>query len=227
MRLDEAETPAHIARRIAERRGRAGDDHLERFSIDPLGAIEHVRAYPGGVARAVIIQDVADALAIVAALRVELDRHELALIKIGRKQRLSWAELARLLGLKSRQAAEQRKLRLDEAGAGETRSEVAARGRLRGKETEPAWIARHRAEITSLARVVAAGRFLSADAIEDAEELGEALEDPPSPARHLLAVISQVVADVGRAGEVPQLPGHAFDRARRLVSDWDRLRPPA
>lgn len=51
-------------------------------------------------------------LADLAALRAELDERELALIDRARQQGSTWGQIARALGLASRQAAEQRRQRL-------------------------------------------------------------------------------------------------------------------
>jgi hypothetical protein len=55
------------------------------------------------------------ALALVADLRDDLDAAERRLIGLARSQGASWQEIARILGLRSRQAAEQRWLRLSGA----------------------------------------------------------------------------------------------------------------
>ncbi|SBT40371.1 hypothetical protein [Micromonospora auratinigra] len=55
------------------------------------------------------------ALAELAALRAELDERELTLIDRARQRGSTWAQIAGALGLASRQAAEQRRHRLDAA----------------------------------------------------------------------------------------------------------------
>jgi hypothetical protein len=56
--------------------------------------------------------DVLPALALTARLRADLDRAERQLIRLARERGASWQEIAASLGLRSRQAAEQRWLRL-------------------------------------------------------------------------------------------------------------------
>jgi len=59
--------------------------------------------------------DVLSALATVAERRAELDRAEWLLVTAARQDGATWAEVAAALGLRSRQAAEQRWLRLQGA----------------------------------------------------------------------------------------------------------------
>jgi hypothetical protein len=233
MRLDQqAEGPAtaadRLANEIAARRKRAGDDYLEAFSLDGPGAVAYVCSRRGGVSRAVLSQDVTDALRIVGLLRIVLDRQELTLLQMGRRHNVAWSVLAQVLGLKSRQAAQQRMLRLEEGIAGSGRSEIAARHRRRGAETEPAWIALHSKEIRSVARKLSAITFQSPAVADDATELEEALDDPATSARLLLALISQVTRGLTHVGEKPEtgVASQVVAQAGCLVAEWDRRRPP-
>ena len=67
--------------------------------------------------------DLADLRAIPAA-RARLDAEELALIDRARREGATWADIAEALGLTSRQAAEQRRLRLATAASGSVRPEL-------------------------------------------------------------------------------------------------------
>jgi hypothetical protein len=72
------------------------------------------------------VTDVLAALALLDGLRTDLDRVEEQLITLAREHRASWQQIADRLGLRSRQAAEQRWLRLRsadhrDAGAGRYR----------------------------------------------------------------------------------------------------------
>jgi hypothetical protein len=73
--------------------------------------------------------DLLAALALVPGLRRDLDRVERALIGAAREGDVSWGEVAAALRLRSRQAAEQRWLRLTSSDAG--RDAVTARRRRR------------------------------------------------------------------------------------------------
>lgn len=61
--------------------------------------------------------DVLSALALTTRLRADLDRAERQLIRLARDRGASWQEIAVSLGLRSRQAAEQRWLRLSGASS--------------------------------------------------------------------------------------------------------------
>jgi acid phosphatase family membrane protein YuiD len=63
-------------------------------------------------------QELIAALALIPAMREDLDATERAAIDAARRCGASWAEIATALGLRSRQAAEQRRLRLDGSIAG-------------------------------------------------------------------------------------------------------------
>src|SRR3954471_12448009 len=58
-----------------------------------------------------------DELRAIPAARARLDADELALIDRARRDGATWADIARALGLSSRQAAEQRRLRLATAAS--------------------------------------------------------------------------------------------------------------
>jgi hypothetical protein len=74
-----------------------------------------------------------DALTLVAASRADLDRMEQRLIAMARDGGASWREVAGALGLRSRQAAEQRWLRLRAAAA---RDPAAVREHRRRQRTD-------------------------------------------------------------------------------------------
>ena len=85
-------------------------------SLTTVGLVRHARAVAGS--------DVLRALATIGGRRDELDRAEWLLVTAARRDGATWAEVAETLGLRSRQAAEQRWLRLQGAvggsGAGPT-----------------------------------------------------------------------------------------------------------
>lgn len=78
-------------------------------------------------------RNVNEALTSIGALRTELERVEHRLIALARESGASWQEIAASLGMRSRQAAEQRFLRLEanaEADLGAVRKRLAVRREL-------------------------------------------------------------------------------------------------
>jgi hypothetical protein len=133
--------------------------------------------------------------------------------------------MARALGMGSRQAAMQRYQRLEELAAGNGRAEVRS-GSGRGRIAEARWFARNRSAVEGLAHVLAAASFRSAAAADDAESLAEVLEDAEPSTGSVLAWISQILGELERAGEAPQGLEAVLAESARLVSEWQRVRPP-
>lgn len=239
MRLDQAEEgPAtragQIADGIAARRKTAGDDDLEQLSLDPFGTVRYVCSHPGGVSRAVVTADVIDALRVVYELRRALDGHELSLIRMGRNANVTWQAIAAALGLGSRQAAEQRRQRLEDLdriqrverlAAGTGRREVSA-GPGRARIAEARWLARNRVVVEGLAQVLATASFCSAGAKDDAEALADVLGDAEPFTGSLLAWISLLLGELEHAAEVPPGLENVLAEAARLIGEWQRVRPP-
>ncbi|MGA4685408.1 hypothetical protein [Micromonospora sp. AB353] len=148
-----------------------------------------------------------DHLSEIAAARVRLDDRELDLIDRARHDGATWAEIARALGLGSRQAAEQRRQRL-----------VAAR-RARLSRLDPAGapdLPVLRAAVTDLHRWIEAdrawdGRFPRAALTRRTCAL--ALDAGAGPL-HTLA--GHLADDLARAGR--RLPAPARDAARRIAA---------
>lgn len=157
-----------------------------------------------------------DALRLLAGLRAELDAAERRLIEAARDRGASWARIATSLGLSSRQAAEQRWLRLS---AGPTRDPGPVRHR---RQRQRDIDRRFGAEIGRLrATAQAVHRELSADPTWDGHDpraalaratLGLAVDAAPGP---LFALLMKAVADLD---EVP-----AARRTSRLAAVRDRL----
>lgn len=231
MRLDQRdEGPVtraeQIAANIAARRGAAGDDHLEALSLDPFGAVQYVISHTTGVSRPVVAADVLDALRVVRELREALDRHELGLMRIGRKRTVTWRQMADALGLGSRQAAEQRKQRLEAGVAGDGRNEVTARASSKARTDEARWFADNRASIEQLAGILALTPFQSPAAQDDAESLADLLADDEPSTGQLLTWISQILDELKRTGEVPPGLHSVLKAAGHLVGRWCEVRPP-
>lgn len=231
MRLDQQdEGPVtraeQIAAKIAARRKAAGDDNLEALSLDAFGAVRYVISHTTGVSRPVVAADVLDTLRVVRELRDALDRQELGLMRIGRKRSVTWQQMADALGLGSRQAAEQRRQRLEAGVAGDGRNEVAARASSKARTDEARWFADNRTSIEQLAGILALTSFRSPAAQDDAESLADLLADDEPFTGQLLTWISQILDELARTGEV--LPGlhSVLEDAGHLVSKWCQVRTP-
>ncbi|MFJ8831889.1 hypothetical protein [Micromonospora aurantiaca] len=148
-----------------------------------------------------------DHLSEIAAARVRLDDRELDLIDRARHGGATWAEIARALGLGSRQAAEQRRQRL-----------VAAR-RTRLSRLDPVGapdLPVLRAAVTDLNRWIEAdrawdGRFPRAALTRRTCAL--ALDAGAGPLHTLAAHLADDLAGAGR-----RLPAPALDAARRIAA---------
>ncbi|MEU1807459.1 hypothetical protein [Micromonospora aurantiaca (nom. illeg.)] len=148
-----------------------------------------------------------DRLSEIAATRVRLDDRELDLIDRARHDGATWADIARALGLGSRQAAEQRRQRL-----------VAAR-RTRLARLDPAGspdLPVLRAAVTDLHRWFETdrawdGRFPRAALTRRTCAL--ALDAPAGPLYALAAHLADDLAGAGR-----RLPVPARDAARRITA---------
>ncbi|MEW2589687.1 hypothetical protein AB0893_04680 [Micromonospora aurantiaca] len=148
-----------------------------------------------------------DHLSEIAAARVRLDDRELDLIDRARHGGATWAEIARALGLGSRQAAEQRRQRL-----------VAAR-RTRLSRLDPVGapdLPVLRAAVTDLNRWIEAdrawdGRFPRAALTRRTCAL--ALDAGAGPLHTLAAHLADDLAGAGR-----RLPAPALDAALRIAA---------
>jgi hypothetical protein len=173
-----------------------------------------------------------DALGELAALRTHLDQVERQLIHQARDRGTSWARIATALGLASRQAAEQRLLRLTAATGGApgpdrgpapdrlpapARGSTAHRGPAPDREPGPVRAARRyqrthdtragRAVGDLRAAVLAAGRRIDAD--------------PDRAGRHPRTGLAR--ATLTLAGDAP--PGALVDLATLAVRDLDGVPP--
>ncbi|MEH0818792.1 MULTISPECIES: hypothetical protein [unclassified Micromonospora] len=143
----------------------------------------------------------------ITAARARLDERELDLIDRARHDGATWAEIARALGLGSRQAAEQRRQRL-----------VAAR-RTRLARLDPAGspdVPALRAAVTDLHRWIETdrswdGRFPRAALTR--RTCGLALDAPAGP---LYALAAHLADDLAGAGH--RLPAPVRDAARRITT---------
>jgi hypothetical protein len=142
-----------------------------------------------GAAEPADYRQVLDAVAAVHWLRAELAEAEPALIARARAAGASWQELAPVLGVSSRQAAERRYLRLrptTDAGTGDDRVR-AERDRRAGHRAVSRWTSTNTAHLRRLAGQITALTDLDAEASADIDRLLTALGDPDADALpHLL-----------------------------------------
>lgn len=142
-----------------------------------------------------IRDDVAAALVILDHLRHQIDVHRLACLRAGQAAGMSYADLAPLLGVGTRQGAELAVRRLESAAAGGPKDEKAERDSRRRTSVE-----RRRVEIDS-SRIHAFAVLL----VENRDRLGPVADDVDD--------IASELAIIPRGGEVS--PG--FVARLRLV----------
>jgi hypothetical protein len=221
---------AAAAARIADRRAAADDSALEMLPDDPLGVVQHVLTHRKVPAQ-VLHDDGLDSLAIVRAVRADLDRYEFRLAEMVRGlgvARATWQEIAGALGNQTRQGAEQRHLRLEfEREADGPRLERLARARRRAVRREAAWLRRNPAAIARCVQQVVAFNpdHDQDEALSDAmADLAEAHGSADSTPRHLLALLSLVVqAHDATSPHGPDLACAPLAAARRLTDEWPRV----
>ena len=143
------------------------------------------------------VTDILAALALVPAMRAELDATERALVDAARTAGASWNNIADAQGLASRQAAEQRRLRLDDTLYG--RDVVAARRRTSRQRTVDTATG---PAVVALRAAVAALRS-AIDRTPDWDTFG--------PAAALARQTTQMAGDAD--------PGALVDLARLVVGD--------
>lgn len=145
-------------------------------------------------------QESLSALSVLAALRADLDRTERALIDAAREGGASWLAVARALGLRSRQAAEQRRRRL--RGTPST-----THPRQRTVDDLATVQVRH--------QVVVVGMLLAKRCNADGDPLGSRHDDQPWRAVRL------AWRTLSQARDAP--PGALHDLARLAVDDLRRV----
>ncbi|MFJ6196684.1 hypothetical protein [Micromonospora sp. NPDC092111] len=197
------------------RAGQPGEAATEWRLLDDYPAVL-AAAYGADVGRAESLA----ALRLLGAVRARLDDAERQLIESAREQRASWGQIAGSLGLASRQAAEQRWLRLSGAA---TRDPERVRGdRQRQRSVDAPFgvpIGQLRAAVRAVHGQLCAdpdwdGRHPRAGLARSTLALAGSA-DPGA----LFALASQVIDDLG-AIPIDRLPAPlpaALDRLRRAV----------
>jgi hypothetical protein len=151
------------------------------------------------------------ALTALRELRDHLDHLEPELIAAARAAGVNWADLAPVLGVASRQAAERRYLRLRRPKAGETgltgdERVLAERDRRAGDRAVTAWARSNGADLRQLAGQISALTDLGPDAQPSLDRLHDALGDADATAlpgllahaeEHLPAAWAERVRAVG------------------------------
>ncbi|MGW4467718.1 hypothetical protein [Micromonospora sp. NPDC004704] len=145
-------------------------------------------------------EQVLEALALLDGVRGDLDRIERELIESARDRRTSWARIAAALGLASRQAAEQRWLRLrGEAG----RDPVQVRGALQRQRT----VDNTYGVVIRLLRTAVVNAYRQVDA------------DPDWDARHPRAALARTSIEVARTAA----PGALYALVIEVIADLDAM----
>ncbi|WP_171171445.1 type III effector protein [Streptomyces sp. I05A-00742] len=157
-------------------------------------------------------------LLLLREVRHQLAEWEPGLIEAAREAGASWAELARPLGVTSRQAAERRYLRLRPDGAGTTGEQrvKATRDRRAAERTVTAWARDNAADLRQLAGQITALTGLPAEARAPIVGLTRALAR--DDAAHLVGALADTHPHLRR--DHPELAA----RVDALTRHTDRLR---
>ncbi|GHH80217.1 hypothetical protein GCM10018793_34880 [Streptomyces sulfonofaciens] len=165
------------------------------------------------------------ALVLLREVRHRLAGWEPGLIEAARTAGASWADLARPLGVTSRQAAERRYLRLrpgDEGTTGEERVK-ATRDRRAADRTVTAWSRANAADLRQLAGQITALTDLPAEAGSPVADLARALADSDPAA--LVTPLADTLPHLRHAHpELAARVGSLTDRTRQLRRRSDDLR---
>ncbi len=167
---------------ILARRARVDDPNLAQASDEPnelVGFVLAGRRVPGAVLRA----DVLDALLLTVHIRqrlphrpAALDRMEADLLTLGASLGLTLRQMAVPLGLRSRQAVQQRHARLLAAAHGGLRDPRAHSACLRAEAAEAAWSRRHGATLLRAVQALLDRRGQwPAELAQDLDELAASL----------------------------------------------------
>jgi hypothetical protein len=167
------------------------------------------------------VEEVLAALLALRQLRDRLDAWEPDLIAAARAAGASWAVLAPVLGVSSRQAAERRYLRTrrpgrDESGLTRDQRVLAERDRRAGDRAVDAWARAHGADLRQLAGQVTALGGLGADAQDSVDRVHAALGGDD------LTRLMDRLVDAHR-----HLPASLADRVGALTQDSEGVRKTA
>ncbi|MGW5534470.1 type III effector protein [Streptomyces sp. NPDC004009] len=154
-------------------------------------------------------------LSLLRQVREELAGWETGLIETAREAGASWADLARPLGVASRQAAERRYLRNRPGPAGTTGEQrvQAAREHRAAQRSTTAWARNHAAELRRVAAQITALTDLPDAARHPLGELDAALalDDPAALVRPLNAARPHLAAHPDLAARLDALASSAAD----------------
>lgn len=177
--------------------------------------------------------EVLEALASLHRLRKQLDSWEPLLIDAARAQGVSWARLAPVLDVTTRQAAERRYLRLRPGRQPDlTREErvQAARDERAGDRAVAAWARENASGLRQIAGRVSALTGLSKAGRRDAEALATSLvgDDPSSLIEPLADMHVHLVDDHGALAAQVEDVGRQVGRVRRETQRRrDAVSPPS
>ena len=213
---------------ITSRRLNCGDTSLDFMGEGPGEAVAYVLTHRQGIPRGVLAADAGDALELVHWLQGDLDRLEYEVITLARSMGVTWAKIAARLGLRSRQAAEQRYLRLRSVHAKGPRSSQAGRRdrdaelrRAQTKGQKEGWALHHSSQLVVLAAAILAAD-LPEDVAEFAEEVGVMVRHHPHSYPDLWNELHQMLILL-RGTDV--LPPGTQEMADGLLANWDTRFP--
>jgi hypothetical protein len=189
--------------------------------VRALTQILGVAGEPPPDGAAVAVEHALDALDGLRRLRARLDTWEPRLIALAREAGASWAQLAPVLGVASRQAAERRYLRLhqpDDGPAGATRDErvQAVRDRRAGDRAVSAWARDHGADLRQLAGQITALTDLGPQAQPSLDRLHDSLGSDDA------AALVPLLAAAGQ--HLTASHGALADRVAGVTQDTDQVR---
>jgi hypothetical protein len=188
-----------------------------------LGAVRRTTAADRNSAGAEAGDAAAEALTALEALhrlREQLLAWEPALIEAARDGGASWARLAPVLGVTSRQAAERRYLRLrpgKDAGLTREQRVQATRDERAGDRAVAEWARANASELRQIAGQVSALSGLTTSALRDAKTLATSLteDDPASLIEPLADMHSHLVDDHAHLAAQVDALGRKVSRVRR------------
>jgi hypothetical protein len=200
-----------------------------RRTAAPADARSHRSGRDERAAEAGSSQSTLDALAALHRLRERLQTWEPVLIEGARAEGASWAQLAPVLGVTTRQAAERRYLRLKpSADPALTREErvQAARDERAGDRAVAAWARENASELRQIAGQVSALTRLSAAGRRDAKALATSLtdDDPSSLVGPLADMHEHLVEEHVTLAAQVEAVGRKVGKVRR---ETQRRREPA
>jgi hypothetical protein len=212
----------NAATEIYERRYHLEDPNLHWLKEGLLAVADHANTYDAGIPAAVIHQDVADVIKILRWLSEVNDLVMLAAIRMGRKHKMTWLQLAAAVGVDTKQGAENLYKRLVNACEGTgTRDDALLRAHNAWEKEHQAWRAKRSADLAAcIVRLQSHRAELPAEIQETVDELAANVPAPNTAStfgwhRTLLRLLRQA----RKAPFLPEPVVEALATVTHLVSD--------